>query len=521
MIVGLLAVGELGIEAGVLVAQSSASGPVILAEAVAQVGRRHVGAVVEEGGVVHLGHAGVVECRLTLVEAVDVFHTRLNLVILGKGARPVELEGVLGKVLLGVVGLTSVGEGAVEHVAEAIDSLGRIVVGREHVAQGEQLAWVTQLALVVEAAVQVVEIALGRVAIGGVLVQDVAACVGHAGMGEAVASVVVVETAKRERHEVYCVGFPAGAELTVVHIHSCSRVVVGVEHVASVGIGVLALVQVVRPMSVLAVVAIVERSHHLVHLSSDIGIAIDAAGIVHTSTHGAGHAIHGGATAAKVGHHNVENSASALGVIFCSRIGNHLNLFNHARRHCLEYLLHVLAAECRVGVTVAVDLERGSAFNPNLVLPIDGYHWHLLEHVEHVAGLRVGIGLHVVAQAVNLGLDQLSLSGDHHLLEGGGLRRQHDGAQLCHRSRLAHLKGALLLLHAHKLHSHHVAARLVNLVVDLAKGVAHPAAHHGGGVATIIYIDCGKGHSLAIGIIHLALYTKLLRNHSKGACKHQ
>ena len=258
MVVLLLAIGELGVEATVLIAQSGASSPVVLAEAVAQIGGSHMSAMVEECGVVHLGHACVVEGCLTLVQAIDIFHTGFNLVILGKRACPVELESVLGKVLLGVVGLPGVGERAVEHVAEGGDGLCRVVVGREHIAQCEQFAWVTQLALIVEAAVQVVEVALGCVTIGSVAIQDVTACVGHAGMVDTVAMIVIVEAAKRERHQVDGVGFPTGAELAVVYIDAGTGVVVGAEHVACVGIGVLALAQVVRAVTVLSMIAVVK-----------------------------------------------------------------------------------------------------------------------------------------------------------------------------------------------------------------------------------------------------------------------
>ena len=61
--------------------------------------------------------------------------------------------------------------------------------------------------------------------IGSVFIQDVAVTVGHASVVHTVTAVVVVEAAKRERNQVGSVGFPAGADVTVVHIHAGSRIV--------------------------------------------------------------------------------------------------------------------------------------------------------------------------------------------------------------------------------------------------------------------------------------------------------
>ena len=75
-------------------------------------------AVVEERGVIHLGRTIKSKSALARVEAIDIFHTSLNGVILSEWASPVELESVLGKGLFGVGGLTGIGERTVEHVAE-------------------------------------------------------------------------------------------------------------------------------------------------------------------------------------------------------------------------------------------------------------------------------------------------------------------------------------------------------------------------------------------------------------------
>ena len=77
-----------------------------------------MGAVVEERGVIHLGRTIKSKNSLARVEAVDILHTCLDSVMLSEWASPVKLKCVLGKGLLGVGALSSVGERAVEHVAE-------------------------------------------------------------------------------------------------------------------------------------------------------------------------------------------------------------------------------------------------------------------------------------------------------------------------------------------------------------------------------------------------------------------
>ena len=135
VIVGLHAVGELGIEATILIAQSGTSRPVALTETITQVGGCHMGAVVEKRGVVHFGHTIKFKNALALVEAIDILQACLNGVILGKWARPVELKCVLGKGLFGVGGLSSIREWTVKHFAEGIDALHIIMTGREHVTE--------------------------------------------------------------------------------------------------------------------------------------------------------------------------------------------------------------------------------------------------------------------------------------------------------------------------------------------------------------------------------------------------
>ena len=277
----------------------------------------------------------------------------------------------------------------------------------------------------------------------------------------------------------------------------------------------LALGHVVAAVAVLIVIAIVERGHHLAHLGGDVGIAVEASRLVNPHAHCASDATHGSCVA--IGHHDVEDGACSLGVIFCAWVGNHLYLLNHAGGNHLEDFLHVHAGKGWVGMAVAVHLERGGPLHTNLVLTIDAYHGHLLEHVENVAGATVGIGLHVVGEAVYLGLHQLALSGYHHLLEHRRLGCQHDGAQLCHWCRGANLKIAVLRCHAHKLQANHVLARLANLVVDLSKGIAHTTCNHFTSVVAVVDIDSGKGNTLALAVVDMALHTILLchcRNHT-------
>ena len=108
-------------------------------------------------------------------------------------------------------------------------------------------------------------------------------------------------------------------------------------------------------MSIPVLVAIVDSCHHLSHLGGNVGVTINATCIINTGTYCSCHTIHGSSVA--IGHDDVEDSACALGIIFCAWVGNNLYLFNHRRGNHLEDFLHVHAGQCGIGMTIAVNLE--------------------------------------------------------------------------------------------------------------------------------------------------------------------
>ena len=158
--------------------------------------------------------------------------------------------------------------------------------------------------------------------------------------------------------------------------------------------------------------AVVDRHHHLVELRGQVQAAHD---ITHVRRHRGRHtrnALEDGS----VGHHDVEDDRSALSVILGARVGNDLNALDAAGRHRLEQVLGIVL-ERRVGMAVAEDSKIGLTVDTNLFLTVNTDQRHLAQHGEHIVGLTVGISLNIVANAVHLLLDELTLGGDLNALE--------------------------------------------------------------------------------------------------------
>ena len=118
----------------------------------------------------------------------------------------------------------------------------------------------------------------------------------------------------------------------------------------------LALHDIVVVVAILISISIVYRGHNLANLRDDACIATEATGVVHSPTYCTSHALHQRTTAAH--RHDVEDGTRALGIILCSRVGNHLYLLDGAGGNRLENILHVLTAQCRVGMAIAIHFER-------------------------------------------------------------------------------------------------------------------------------------------------------------------
>ena len=305
-----------------------------------------------------------------------------------------------------------------------------------------------------------------------------------------------------------------------MHINLGTRIVVAIERVAAVGIGVLTLADVVATVTVAAVIAIVERGNHFSNLRSDVGIAVHAAGVVHTHTNGTCHTVHllrvATATATETGHNYIENGTGSLGIIFGTRVGNDLNLLDHACGHGLENLLHVLATECRIGMAIAIHLERGRPLDANLVLAVDRDHGHFLEHVEHIIGAAVGIALHIIGYAVNLSAHQRFLSSDGDTCQHIGRLFEHNVAQQRIGLGLRHAELLAGLFLAHSGHLEHIATILAQHLVKTAV-VFGDSRHHDLGCITLVEdAHCGIGFAHACCIVHLAFHTELRLRHEGG-----
>ena len=104
-------------------------------------------------------NAQVVDHVVAAVHAVDILDTRLDdMLLLGKGSRPVELDGVLVEIGLAVLVNAAVGHRHIEEVAVERVGPGLVVGCINHVTQRDGLALAAGEALVVDAGVHTVVI---------------------------------------------------------------------------------------------------------------------------------------------------------------------------------------------------------------------------------------------------------------------------------------------------------------------------------------------------------------------------
>lgn len=98
-----LTIGVLATEVAPLIAQSGSSAPLALAIGVTGIGRTDLCQVVEQGDNRVNALAVIGKTVVAAIGAVDILQSRLEGIVLGKGARPVELQGVLPEFFLAVV----------------------------------------------------------------------------------------------------------------------------------------------------------------------------------------------------------------------------------------------------------------------------------------------------------------------------------------------------------------------------------------------------------------------------------
>ena len=114
---GLSAAGIRGTHVAVLVAQAGTDRPRAAMEGISRIGRPHLCHVLV-AGVGVIVDAQVIDRVVAAVHAVDILDTRLDdMLLLGKGARPVELDGVLVEISLAVLVNAAIGYRHIEEVA--------------------------------------------------------------------------------------------------------------------------------------------------------------------------------------------------------------------------------------------------------------------------------------------------------------------------------------------------------------------------------------------------------------------
>ena len=396
----LTAVGILAAEVAPLVTQPGAGRPLVQAVGVAGIGGSHLRQVVEsrDGGV---GTLGVVGKRgVAAVHAIDILQSRLDGVVLGKGACPVKLSRMLHKGLTAMVVGAGIVNGHVFGLQIAAFAVLLVARGREHIAQGERLALGAGLVLIVKAAVEVIVTAQGHIRHLAIAIQQIARGIGGAPVNITSTGVVIVESAERQRQQVERVNLQTRLDVAIVHIDL--RVAFGVaQQLVPVVIDALLIAELLVGAAVAQLCAIVDACGPSSHLCSDVGVGAGRPRMVDASAHGARDASH----LTVVIEHDVQDGAHALGIIFRARLGDDLDALDHACGDGLQHLLRI-ARDARVGVTILVNFKVRRTLHTDVVLGIDGDQWHLAQHLQHGAGFGVAVALHVVGQAVNLSLDE-------------------------------------------------------------------------------------------------------------------
>ena len=176
---------------------------------------------------------------------------------------------------------------------------------------------------------------------------------------------------------------------------------------------------------------------------------------------------HGGTAGSFLVGGDVEYATHALGVVFHARVGDYLDVLHAAGGHHLEDGGGVLGKHL-VGLPVHIHLEAAAAVHGNVILAVHTDHGHFAEHVQHGAGLGVGVVLYIIGHLVHFHLHQRTHGG--HL---AGL--QHLGAVLGQDLAQVHLgrigrdgEGAALHFPAHVVKDHYIISRQREAVGEVA-----------------------------------------------------
>ena len=103
-------------------------------------------------------------------------------------------------------------------------------------------------------------------------------------------------------------------------------------------------------------------------------------------------------------HHDIDNTAYALGIIFGSWRGYHLDALNHLGRQTAQ---HFLGVARNGGFASVLQYQKFfGAVHLYIAVAINAYQWHLAHHLRQPECLGIRVGGHVIGQFVYIHLYQ-------------------------------------------------------------------------------------------------------------------
>ena len=410
---GVAAVGIAATHIAVLVANAGTRRPPLAVIEVVHIGSHDTRHVVET---LVAGSINAVEllAAVAVVVAVNVLRTDLHTVTTAQRPQPVGLQRMLGEALARSLQMARIVEGLADDVAVGSLVVRMLARQGEHVRECELLALQTRLMLVVQTAAPRLVAVAGHPSVALIAVAAQRSAGGRKQLGGAVAlHVQLVEVAaKGGRQQVQRVNVVTGTEVGEDDMPGISTLVAAQQLVARMDEKPLGVVLVLRFTTTHTAIATVGGNEQAARLARQRGIEV---GVVQRVVVGIDDT-HYSAQAAVLLHDDVENGIDTLRILAGSRVGDDFDALHHRGWHRLQDFLGVLR-QAGVQVAVLVNAEVAVALHRNIVLAVDRHHRHLAQHVHHRLRLCLDIGLHVIAYAVYLLLDELSLGSHRHLFQ--------------------------------------------------------------------------------------------------------
>ena len=105
--------------------------------------------------------------------------------------------------------------------------------------------------------------------------------------------------------------------------------------------------------------------------------------------------------------HDIEDARGAFSIVFRARVGDDFNALDGRSRIVFQDERRV-GTHHLAGLSVNVNLEARTAVDFDVVFTVNSDHWHLAKHVEQGVGLRFGVFLHGIRNAVDFGFHEAS-----------------------------------------------------------------------------------------------------------------